>query len=123
MRRSECRGFTIIELLVVIGIIGIIMALLLPAVQAAREAARRTQCRNHLKQLGLAMQMHHDAYRRFPSGGWGVLWFGDPDRGTDRRQPGGWIYSQPHLPDRRKALENVWRRSRRRSEHVRRLRL
>src|SRR5688500_9228146 len=85
MRRSRS-GFTLIELLVVIAIIAVLIALLLPAVQQAREAARRTQCKNNLKQLGLAMHNYHDTYLYFPMGwmfdqrsaipnahGWGVM--------------------------------------------------
>lgn len=70
-RERVCRpAFTLVELLVVIAIIGILVGLLLPAVQAAREAARRIQCANQIRQQGIAFHNHHDQFRHFPSGGW-----------------------------------------------------
>lgn len=63
-------GFTIVELLVVIAIIGILVALLLPAVQASRESVRRIQCQNHLKQMALGFHLQHDSHKIFPTGGW-----------------------------------------------------
>ena len=92
-RTRNRRAFTLVELLVVITIIGILIGLLLPAVQSAREAARNLQCKNNLKQIGLAFLSHEATHGHYPSGGWGVRWVGDADRGFTYRQPGSWVYN------------------------------
>lgn len=94
-------GFTLVELLVVIAIIGILIAMLLPAIQAAREASRRMDCQNNLHQQGTAAQTHLFSQKHFPSGGWGAWWCGDPDSGFGKNQPGGWMYNLLPFMDHR----------------------
>jgi prepilin-type N-terminal cleavage/methylation domain-containing protein len=106
------RGFTLVELLVVIAIIGILVSLLLPAVQAARESARRTQCSNQLRQLGLAFHLHHDTLKGLPTGGidWQpttarTMLNGSP--ATFLTQAWGWGYQVlPYIEQ-----ENIWKQT------------
>jgi len=94
----------LVELLVVITIIGILMSLLLPAVQSARESARVTACQNNLHQIGLAALLHLQQQDYFPTGGWDWTWAGDPDQGTGLNQPGGFFYNLLPYIDQK----NVW---------------
>jgi prepilin-type N-terminal cleavage/methylation domain-containing protein len=90
--RGKLAGFTLVELLVVIAIIGILVALLLPAIQAAREAARRSQCVNHLKQIGVGWLNYESTQKTLPGSGWSAWVVGDSDLGAGALQPGGWMF-------------------------------
>lgn len=88
------RGFTLVELLVVITIIGILMGLMLPAVGGVREAARQLTCRNNIKQLAYAVQSHSGSHNgRYPTGGYNEYDMGNRHLGTDVNQPGGWVFN------------------------------
>jgi prepilin-type N-terminal cleavage/methylation domain-containing protein/prepilin-type processing-associated H-X9-DG protein len=93
IQQPRASAFTLLELLVVIVIIGALLGLMLPAVQASRESARAVHCRNNLRQVASALLLHHDSQNCFPSGGWHFTWVGEPERGTGLEQPGGWIFN------------------------------
>jgi prepilin-type N-terminal cleavage/methylation domain-containing protein len=85
-------GFTLIEVLIVVAIVGLLVAISIPAVQNARESARRVQCQNNMREIGLAVLHHHETFGHYPTDGWGWSWLGDPDRGRGKNQPGSWIF-------------------------------
>lgn len=87
------RGCTIVEALIAVGLLGMLVQILLPALSAARESARRLVCVRQMQRLGAAALAHHEAHNGFPSGGWHFDWIGEPERGTGPDQPGAWTFN------------------------------
>jgi prepilin-type N-terminal cleavage/methylation domain-containing protein len=99
-QRRSAAGFTLVEMLVVIAIIGTLAGLILPAVHNAREAGRLNSCRNNLVQLSKGLLHHETSKGFFPSGGWGPAWLGVAARHSDSSQPGSWIFSlMPYMEE------------------------
>lgn len=86
-------GYSLIELIVAVAIVAVLMAVLLPAIQAVRESSRRTACNNHLRQMSLGILQHESKTGHLITGGWSPLWLGVAERSADGRQPGGWTYN------------------------------
>src|SRR5262245_14516819 len=111
------RGLSLIEILVVILIMAILLALLASGAQAVREVAIRVKCANNLRNIGEAWHHHHVINGHLPAVGWGWSWFGDPDQGVDKDQPGGWLYNilpqveQTALHDSGKGLPDPQKRA------------
>ena len=93
LRGAVRKAFSLIELIVGIAIISVLMAILLPAIQAVRESSRRTACNNHLRQMSLGILQHESKTGYLITGGWSPLWLGVAERAADGRQPGGWTYN------------------------------
>lgn len=92
-RQTAPRGYTLVETLVTIAVVGTLSSMLLPALQAARESARMSSCRHNISQVSKAMLTHESRLGHFPSGGWSPLWLGTADRPSGPGQPGGWAFS------------------------------
>ena len=100
--RVNRRGVTLIELLIVIAIVGLLLQLMLPAIQASRESARKMSCANNLRNIAIGAQMYEASNGHLPTAGWGWKWIGDPNRGVGKNQPGSWAYQLlPHLEAQR----------------------
>ncbi len=114
---SRRAGISLVEILIGIGIICLLLQLMLPSIEASREAARRTVCQNNLRQIIYAAQLHLDSHRHFPTGGWSSVWVGDPNRGVGQKQPGGWSYNllpfleETALHDLGKGMSDIDRRA------------
>lgn len=92
MGKALKRGLSLLELVTALGVTGVLLALLLPAIQRARESSRNIHCENNLKQITLGAHQFQATHGSLPANGWGFAWLGDPDRGVGSQQPGGWIY-------------------------------
>lgn len=86
------RGFSVVELIVTIAIIGMVVALVFPAIQVVRNTARLTSCQNNLRQIGVGVSSYESVNSRLPTNGWGYRWIGQSDSTAKYGQPGGWIY-------------------------------
>lgn len=104
MGKAIKRGLSLLELVIALGVMGVLLALLLPAIQGARELSRNTRCENNLKQITLGAHQFQATHGNLPANGWGFAWLGDPDRGVGEQQPGGWIYQLLSPVDEMKPL-------------------
>lgn len=93
MQKRRRIGQTLIDLCAAIAVLGLMLQLLLPAIQSVRESSRRNRCAANLREIGLAMTAHQAAKGHWPSGGWHFRWIGEPERGTGPRQPGSWAFN------------------------------